>query len=185
VKAVDSILIDTTYRRRLNIKYTSSNWPFGSDTVSDSTYWIEGIGSTNTICRTSLGCGFELPQFRKLICYKENSILKYSDLLPWYTCDSILIPQYPIGINEMAADNRINIYPNPVTNELFIQIENATDENEYILYLYDITGSILNRLPLQSSLINQIQLSNYSMGIYVAKIDVNGKIKLIEKIIKN
>jgi hypothetical protein len=27
--------------------------------------------------------------------------------------------------------------------------------------------------------------SNYSMGIYVAKIDVNGKIKLIEKIIKN
>ncbi len=84
-----------------------------------------------------------------------------------------------------ASQSNVLIYPNPATNELYIQIDNASDNDEYILYLYDITGSLLNKIVLHSSIINQIQLSNYSMGIYVAKIDVNGKIKLVEKIIKN
>ncbi len=84
-----------------------------------------------------------------------------------------------------ASQSNLLIYPNPTNNELFIQIENAVSDDEYVLYLYDITGSLINRIVLQSSTLNQIQLSNYSTGIYVARIDENNAIKRIEKIIKN
>jgi hypothetical protein len=84
-----------------------------------------------------------------------------------------------------ALNTNINIYPNPVTNELFIQIENAADQAEYNMHLYDIRGSLIESMVLQATELNYIRLSNYSTGIYVVRIDENSVLRHIEKIIKN
>ncbi|MEZ5013661.1 MAG: T9SS type A sorting domain-containing protein [Chitinophagales bacterium] len=157
VTAVDSIYIDDNYRKRLKIKYTNG-------IIADSTYWIEGIGSTNGI---QLGPHdlFEFPVYRKLICYEEFDEVLFSDLEDWYDCDSVLIQQGPFFLNNFEH-LPIAIHPNPVGDYVFISGEQNVINQIYSVQLIRIDGTIVASLNIDSD--NLISIPrNISPGFYV------------------
>jgi hypothetical protein len=77
------------------------------------------------------------------------------------------------GISETVSQSfSIKIYPNPVSNILHIETENANSIPE--IKIYSIQGVLL-----LSTKGNQIDVSSLSSGIYIARID-----KICRKIIK-
>jgi hypothetical protein len=86
-----------------------------------------------------------------------------------------LCGQTTTGVDNLEANNKFSIYPNPLTNMVSIDF---TDNQAHRIEVVDYLGSIL-----YSSIINAsttIDLSKFSNGIYLIHID-----GITEKIIKN
>ncbi|SMC84158.1 T9SS type A sorting domain-containing protein [Moheibacter sediminis] len=95
--------------------------------------------------------------------FRDTYILKYADS--------------ELGLNEMIAQNEIQIYPNPSNGTFFINSKNALNGKQF--KIYDLTGKLIS-----SGLINQKQelnLSNLNQGIYILKIDNKFSFKIIKK----
>ncbi len=174
VTDVDSIFIEDNFRKRLQIKYTSID-------ELDSTYWIEGIGSTNGI---QLGPhdAFEFPSYRKMICYSESPDELYSSLEDWYNCDSISIEQNPISIDQLFAEP-ITVYPNPVTD--FLQIKSDISLLNSIIgtRLININGLFISEMKLEGSKLF-FSDPNLPPGVYLLMIETYSNIYTL-KIIKS
>ena len=84
-----------------------------------------------------------------------------------------------VGIIETINENSISIYPNPVSNELIIEIEGKTEKVNF-----EILNAI-GQIILNGDFIEKInvQTSNFLPGVYLIKID-NGKTIEMKKIIK-
>ncbi|MEI8204758.1 MAG: T9SS type A sorting domain-containing protein, partial [Bacteroidota bacterium] len=84
-----------------------------------------------------------------------------------------------IGIDNYTNTKAINVYPNPVTNELIIEIKGNTQTIQF-----EISNSI-GQLIYKSKMIEKtvIQTSAFPSGIYFIKLE-NGKIIEFKKIIK-
>ena len=166
---IDSVLIDGAYRKRYKI-YSHS---FGEHTD----YIIEGIGS---VVNGLLGNISEVPtcgyHYWKFICFKENDNLLY--LNPSFTdCQA---SNFLMSSNLPMRDSQIKIYPNPVTNEL--QIEMHTDKDR-ILKIINMDGrSILEK---HLSDMRSVVKLNVSPGLYqVIIINQVGQTMLTQTIIK-
>jgi hypothetical protein len=72
---------------------------------------------------------------------------------------------------ENTVETGLNIYPNPATNSFTIYVENAKNTD---LCLIDITGKIVRHQVLTSNESN-IDISDLSEGLYVVRINENGK----------
>lgn len=161
VTEVDSIFIAGNYRTRIKIEYTNETFP-------DSAYWIEGVGSTNGI---QLGPhdGFEMPSYRKLVCYSEFTEILYSDLEDWYNCDSILIDQDPINIHN-TNNNLLSVFPNPTSNFLFVKGDALLLNSITNARLIDLNGSCVSQIQIDADkliFMNQ----NLPPGIYFLLIE--------------
>ena len=94
----------------------------------------------------------------------------------------------PLGmISEEVNDNLFSLYPNPVSDEFTVQINNLqlTGNNQQIkIEMYDVLGKIV----LQSLIQNQtstINISHLNKGIYFVKlIEGNNNLLYTQKIIK-
>ena len=75
----------------------------------------------------------------------------------------VTISNQSVGI-DIATANTINIYPNPVQNELFIDFENEQITEINIL---DVSGKIVKSLNDNT---NSIDVSNLTEGIYLLKV---------------
>jgi hypothetical protein len=82
----------------------------------------------------------------------------------------------PTGLNEFES-GKVKLFPNPVINELSIQIPNATVER---IELYDLNG----RLVLSFDKSETINISQVNTGIYVVKIQDSKNIVRFQKIVK-
>lgn len=80
------------------------------------------------------------------------------------------------GINELEGENNINIYPNPVKNELRIEYDGITS-----FEILNIMGQVVYNNNLTKSII--VQTSNLSSGVYLVKF-IQGKSFGIKKFIK-
>ena len=75
---------------------------------------------------------------------------------------------------ENFSKNSIQLYPNPVTNQ--INITNATDINSF--KIYDNIGKLV--LKSDRIISNSIEVSNLSSGVYFLKLDNEKTIKFIK-----
>ncbi len=91
--------------------------------------------------------------------------------------------------NTNIDDSIINLKPNPSTDYIFVEMKYFSSE-KISIYLMDVAGRILinTELPenqFRSNIENlQIDLSSYSKGIYLLKIN-NGAFSKVNKIILN
>jgi hypothetical protein len=84
-----------------------------------------------------------------------------------------------VGLAEIMNKNAINIYPNPVTDRLFITCFDRKDLN---MQIYNILGELILQRKLNNSS-NEIDISALRKGIYIVKIvSENGTMQ--QKIIK-
>ena len=87
----------------------------------------------------------------------------------------------PTSVNTYNESNNINIYPNPVSNELFVEFKN---KQNVIINIFNSLGQQI----YTEKLINyqqSIDMTSLNNGIYLINIkDENGNILLSEKILK-
>jgi len=72
-----------------------------------------------------------------------------------------------VGIEGEAAAMQINVFPNPATNEVHLNMGNARVEN---IVLYDITGRVVDQVTsVASTGIVTINTQSFPAGVYVVK----------------
>jgi hypothetical protein len=84
------------------------------------------------------------------------------------------------GISAQDVQNGFNIYPNPATDFITLEIKNT---NNVFVQIYDATGKdvYLNQITNQNKAIREsLDLSNLSEGVYYAKVTYNGKLKALK-----
>lgn len=86
---------------------------------------------------------------------------------------------FATGIDEFYSHS-IQVYPNPVVKELNINFVTDADK---LISLYDLTGKLIKRKET-FSIKEQLNLSNVNQGVYILKIQSEGRIASY-KIIKN
>jgi hypothetical protein len=76
-----------------------------------------------------------------------------------------------LGTDELPANPNLTVYPNPVTDKLWI----ATNEHEIIhrIMIYDLHGKLLLNREFQPQQSIQLSLPEMSEGIYLMKVHTN------------
>jgi uncharacterized protein YjdB len=77
----------------------------------------------------------------------------------------VTISNQTTGVNELSLQ-KVNIYPNPVQNELFIEIENQTINQ---LEVIDFSGRIVK--SVFNNNVKSINVSELNQGMYILKIE--------------
>lgn len=154
VGAIDSILINDYYHKR----YSIFVW---EDFTGD--YLIEGIGTSVGLIEPISGFW----PFYKLRCYSENGQLGY--LSPWATECRLESDTCYVGIEEQTDEPKVQIFPNPVRDYLYVYLNTTKQENpDFLFTLYDITGRIIYQDHLFNSLM--LDCSSYSRGLVYYRI---------------
>jgi hypothetical protein len=87
-----------------------------------------------------------------------------------YFLDDFNLSSIPLFVDNIEVSEMLNIYPQPATNNLNIEIKlNNHDENK--VYIYDIQGNILlSSIINQNSNNVQLDVSKFHSGIYFVKV---------------
>ena len=161
--SIDSILINNHYRRRFNFE----EYDYG-----DTTYWIEGIGSSR---------GLFYPGIPHVTCYcpwyltcflQDNLLLYNQNIAPYSFC-------YPLTSIEIILnnENKINIFPNPSTDNISIESRpSATIE------ISNIQGLLIKTLAASDTKTN-VDVSALPCGVYVVQVKTETEIA-VKKFIK-
>lgn len=145
IEAEDSVLIGSIYRRRLGLT------PTGSGTG----YLIEGIGSTFGL----LNPVEYFENYGNLDCFSINNQTMYPDSST--NCELI------DKTTALHSEDSFSLYPNPAHDLMSILtkgVQNKTISCEIMNY----TGALLSSFEFipGNKAIHQIDLSNYSPGVY-------------------
>jgi hypothetical protein len=84
-----------------------------------------------------------------------------------------------VGIKGLFANDAIMIYPNPVSNELIIEINGNNEKINF--YILNAIGQVVFKGNLVEK--TTVQTSNFAPGVYLIKLE-NGKTFEFKKIIK-
>jgi hypothetical protein len=86
--------------------------------------------------------------------------------------------------NSQNNFNSFSIYPNPTNENISIKNVNSIDK-EVVVTIYDVLGNAIIKNKELNSAIENIELSDFSSGLYFVKItDRNNQILYSEKIVK-
>lgn len=172
ITSIDSVLLyNGEYRKRYRLK---------TNTIFDSTTWIEGIGSTQWagllqplfVDIALNGDGYEFNCFKN-----QNSIIYLNDSGYCEKCFCGNIS--PVSIRENIEDNVI-IFPNPVDN--FLRID-SKKKIKYIEIANLLGQHLLQTQPNQKS--TTINTSSLKNGIYALRILLEGGDVVVRKVIVN
>ncbi|MDR3680158.1 MAG: T9SS type A sorting domain-containing protein [Flavipsychrobacter sp.] len=94
-----------------------------------------------------------------------------------YPGDTLIVP-FVSAASVPSPAKHIAIYPNPVTDDVYINTYNNTDIS---MQLTDISGRALITILLQPG-VNAVDMRQYAPGIYIAKLYNNGQLLQTEKI---
>jgi hypothetical protein len=86
------------------------------------------------------------------------------------------------GMAENEFSGSVMLYPNPVIDDLTIEIQEGNNLNSYSLLIYDLTGKLVVNEYIKEQF-NKINLNNLVPGMYIAKI-ASGHSYLTRKFIK-
>jgi len=160
VISIDSVIVGNDYRKRWFINST-----YGI-------YLIEGIGSSYGLLELSPGMATDF--FLNGICFSQNGTALYPEGSS--VCDIIT------GIKDTTTtlSMTFNIYPNPASNYITINVEYRMKNTE--CRIMNVTGQEV----FQSSINNQqssIDISSLSPGIYFLTLS-NGEQTVSKKFVK-
>jgi hypothetical protein len=164
--SVDSILVTISPPPAAPVIYQVGNDLHSTANSGNQWYNDNGLipGATSQIYIPTLSSNYFVILTDSLGCISDTSNILYAGVT---------------GIAETINDNHIKIYPNPVSNELIIEIVGKTEKVNF-----EILNSI-GQVILKGDLIEKttVQTSNFVPGVYLIKIE-NGKTFEFKKILK-
>ena len=81
-------------------------------------------------------------------------------------------------------DFEVFIYPNPATNELYIEFLSKSIVSRYDVSIFDLTGKLLQENKLNPDITNSINIKYLPSGLLLIKINEDGSMVKFQKIIK-
>ncbi len=83
---------------------------------------------------------------------------------------------YNVGIVAFDDQNRVTLYPNPVSDQLNIRT-NSSDPQSCTIEIYTLEGRLIHHENVElTSEDHSIQVSNFASGVYLCKINNGTKI---------
>ncbi|MFZ4399844.1 MAG: M6 family metalloprotease domain-containing protein [Bacteroidales bacterium] len=86
------------------------------------------------------------------------------------------------SIDDFGRNNLISVYPNPVFERVYINLEQIKDFKNTKILIYDIQGKLIYQQNIEK-IITGINVSNFAKGVYVLKINTE-KNTLVGKFVK-
>lgn len=167
VYSVDSIDISGEWRKRINFFQ-------GGDA-----YWIEGIGSTQSLFLPLL---FTFEHSFKLACYEDDNIFWTN---PYLIQNNFDCYTYEIEESINSEKSGMIVFPNPSGDFITFKSKQAF-KNEAVIYIYNSLGQIKDIVKVENGICSiNVQLDNYTSGIYFYKIENKDGILEIGKFIKD
>ena len=181
VISVDSIEIESVYRRRIGIQYELFQCDNKKEIKIDTTYWIEGIGNT---------AGFTLPflipmnageyAVDVLACVSNGAEVVFINPHEWHNCDSVFLKFIPII--DLNSEEIVTVYPQPADQLLNIELNLGSREGNFTIQILDLSGKLVYRQVYFTADIN-IPVNNIQTGIYLIKIQYETGVYFSRKII--
>ncbi|MCW3119802.1 MAG: hypothetical protein JWM28_3884 [Chitinophagaceae bacterium] len=84
---------------------------------------------------------------------------------------------------EQSAGKTALVYPNPVTNKLYISIPAGWQNKKVVLELFNSTGQLEKRSEVSGSFIEPVNMIHFTPGIYMVRMSCNNEMAR-QKIIK-
>jgi hypothetical protein len=98
----------------------------------------------------------------------------------YYIDDITLIDQTTVGINELENENEFSVYPNPSNGICTISSKTIIQKTE----LTNVAGQVL-LTEIVNEKTHQLQLQNFSQGIYFIKVYYPNGLSVTKKVIVN
>lgn len=156
VIAIDSILIGTTYHKRLSLNsYHFTNYM--------PEYWVEGIGSLSGLFNPGLfDYGVTDWCIPSLLCVERNGVTLYDDTA-YASCYELCLG---VGFKNKAIEH-ITTFPNPTATTLTIN----TTANISSVRMYNGLGQqVINNVYTTASNTQTIPVSTLPNGIYMLQV---------------
>ncbi len=158
------VLLYDDQMNAMNFKLSDENGSFNFDQLSYGTYYV---------------------QVEKAGLQSEALQVVLSTETPSVNWLSFTLNQGQVlAVENSIAESTINIYPNPVKENLHISITGNT--NDLLIELFTITGQSIKHQQLQGALDHEdyiIDVSSMKPGVYLLKASTNNEV-LIKKITK-
>lgn len=161
---IDSVFIEPAneYRKRITL-FEYANFGYEEQ-------WIEGIGSLAGLTQS----GWDMTMLTggddyTLLCYYEDSVINFKTEL-YSLCFYPIVP----GLANIQEEEAINLYPNPVINSSYLEINNPKRQN-FTIRIFNSTGSLVKEYQATSQTKIEIHSSNYKKGIYFYQVIENNQ----------
>ncbi len=152
ISGADSVLINGEYRQRLQVN---------TQALMGQVYWIEGIGSSKGLFSPALD---EFEWNFRLNCYEDQNIFWNNPELSGESC-------FTVSTSEEKRSPTVQIYPNPASSHIIIEIE---AESERAVDIYNLGGQLILSKELANNQV-RISVSGWNPGLYFLRINtVNG-----------
>ncbi len=153
VQKVDTIIIFGQKRRALSVQGRSFNGGIGDNDV-----WVEGIGSLKNPFYPLIFYSFEWTYH--LDCFTNDVIKSIRDGKN-YSCLS--------RIENVYFENNIQIFPNPVSNQVFISLNGNIAAGLKEVRILNVTGALVKTIPSIKQNTYQIDVDGLVNGIYFVR----------------
>jgi hypothetical protein len=168
----ETVAVDSVYYEN-DRKVIELDKSYYSDRTNSKVKFINGIGPSSGFFPDNAGES-SWGNFG-LICKFENGIHVFSTEADF---DGNCFYAGGADIKKIRPDKWIDIYPNPATIKITIQLNNMNYQNSY-LFLFNVSGSLIINRPINSE---KDYLEIPQNGIYFLKV-VSGNMILVKKII--
>ncbi|WP_323789221.1 T9SS type A sorting domain-containing protein [Psychroserpens sp.] len=125
----------------------------------------------------SMGKVYSVGEFSDTVDFNSGSELitaqGYKDIFLMRLDNEVL------GIQEESLENSLNIYPNPVSNDLFIKAKSVLQN----LNIYNIEGQLIYSAYLNNYK-SEIDLSHLTTGVYLLKVYAKDGLTMTRRLIK-
>lgn len=161
VVGVDSIdLMDGTRRKRIHLRFLEVPW-VSEDYFLDA-YWVEGIGSiTGGFDENSIYCG-STDYGASFTCFFNSEEQVYGQ-------GACFIE--PTAVENLTNHSTVQIFPNPVSSQLQIAIEDNQISIQKIK-IFDSTGRHIAAKPLDLSS-QSLDVSHLKSGLYILLLETD------------
>ncbi|MBP7184060.1 MAG: T9SS type A sorting domain-containing protein [Saprospiraceae bacterium] len=88
-----------------------------------------------------------------------------------------------VSTDEVTVDNKVNVYPNPFSDIITVTISDDAYTCDNIA-LYNLQGQLIKNFDFKNKQISQLDLGEFSSGIYVLSLKMNNGDILVKRIYK-
>jgi hypothetical protein len=161
---VDSVRhISTLTGNRKAVYLRNEDW----DSFSWKPVWVEGIGTLGDMenRETSPGLGSKSGGNGELSCFFKDGVKIYQSEYS-QSIDTCL--EFYSLVETIKTGTTINIFPNPASSEITIELR---DDSPFSIYFYDLYG----RLLFKTNDKKKIELNCLTNGTYILRVKINNE----------
>ncbi len=155
-----------------NVLHTTIDYPFMS--------W--GYESVQTHIPIYLGVSTQYCQIQNFDPSNYNYWVEIGDGNGCISKSYYNVPNFPIAVNQTALENQIKIYPNPVNENLFVEIDKQVS-TRVSYQIFDISGRVIKYGEMESGM-NTISVDELPNAVYFIHLQTD-KDKKSLKFVKN